>query len=198
MVISNDFEFYLFLGFLIYLFLKKYQKNKQKRLLLAGSGCYFGLLFLGNKAFSFSSQSSQKQKGNTTNVFLAPNNSLAHIANEKLAESFPNLDPNAANFVLFIFSKNESESILTDQLKNFTLKLNETLRTFRGSTKDSNECNKNCISELVGYYLLLEEGLPSFVADRFVSKNKSSTIIAIQANLDATVKKKKIFFFFYL
>jgi hypothetical protein len=126
---------------------------------------------------------------NTTNVMNAPKNSLAHQADIELKESFPQYDTNIANFVLFIFSKNNTpDVVLSSKLENFTLQLNNSLREFRNPDKSSNVCKSDCIISYLGYYTILNQDLPQQLADAFVSKKNTSTILSIAADITITSK----------
>ena len=130
-----------------------------------------------------------KFMGNTTNVMNAPKNSPAHLADLELKESFPEYNTNIANFVLFIFSKtNTPDVVLSSKLENFTLQLNESLRDFRNADKTSNTCQNDCIISYLGYYTILHQNLPKQLADAFVSKKNTSTILSIAADITITSK----------
>lgn len=116
---------------------------------------------------------------NTTNVFNAPDSSIAHTADIALQESFPNFAANSAEFILFIYTTDNSSSIFSEELKKFSLAFNQTARNYNGI---------DYINEIQGFYFSLALGLPAQVASSFVSKSNRSMIIAIQADIVTTKK----------
>lgn len=94
-----------------------------------------------------------------------------------MIEEFP--QTSKTDLIVYAYSNGKTQNIINDDLKTFTLSLNETLYKYS---------NPPCVVGFQGYYTILEQGLPLNVAQGFLSNDNQSMIMPISINITYTSK----------